>query len=193
MKKKQAASRIGWTLLGIFLLFGIVLALARGPAPLDVSREPEADLEPAPEEAPPGPESESASESIAQIQAAIMLRNRACIEALQRGDAAAYVENFTEDALSLPLDGPVLHGRAALQNAIDEALGRMRFLSAQTTSLDTRFNGHVVYETGRYQFVVDHNGKDAQQTIAGRYLIVWKRVGDQWKIALNAAQPGAPL
>lgn len=200
--KKRTASRIAWTLLGVFLLFGIVAALLRGRRGVEESPSTQAD-EPGPALdsgtwAAPAATAEAGAHAgengaaIPDIQNEIALRSLACVAALESGDAAAYVENFTEDALSLPVDGPVVHGRAALRNAVGAAMRRMRFLSAQTTPLDTRFNGRMVYETGRYEFVVEQTESFLRQTLAGRYVIVWKRIGDEWKIALNAAQPWAP-
>ena len=68
---------------------------------------------------------------------------------------------------------------------------KLRFVEAEVTTIDTRVNGESVLETGSYRYVVAAAADGARTLLTGRYIIVWKRVGDCWKIALDAAQPGA--
>jgi uncharacterized protein (TIGR02246 family) len=112
--------------------------------------------------------------------------------ALQSGDAHAYAQHFTEDSMSLPGHAPMVRGRAAIEEAMEESFRKVRFSEAEWETVETRFNGATAYETGVYRFVVRPAGRGAAQKLSGRYFVVWKKEGDHWKIAVDAAQPGAP-
>ena len=123
---------------------------------------------------------------------AIGRANAECLAALQAGDAYAYAQHFTDDSISLPGRGPMVRGRAAIEEAMEQAFGKVRFTDAEWQTLETRFNGKTAYEAGAYRFVMRPSGRGRAQKQAGRYFVVWKKVGDEWKIAVDAAQPGAP-
>lgn len=126
------------------------------------------------------------------VRAAINRANAECLAALEAGDAHAYAQHFADDSISLPGRGPMVRGRVAIEEAMEEAFGKVRFSEAEWETLETRYNGKTAYETGAYRFVVRPSGRGSAQTMTGRYFVVWKKIGDQWKIAVDAAQPGAP-
>ena len=168
-----------WTIVLIPVLLGLAFALM-----LERWRETNAPLpEPEPEPEPVVPD----------VATTIERRNRECVGALERGDAKAYVRDFTEETISMPGHGPIVRGRKAIESAIQEAFRRVRFLKAEMLSAETRVNGLTAYETGTYRFVVAPSDNGREQTLTGRYLIVWKRIAEEWKIVVDAAQPGAPL
>jgi len=125
------------------------------------------------------------------VHAAIAQANEGLLDALQRSDARDYAEHFADDGLSMPGYGPIVRGREAIAAAMAHTFAKLRFAEVDVSTLDTRHTGETVLETGRYRYVVVAREGDARQTLIGRYVIVWKRVGDRWKIALDAAQPGA--
>jgi uncharacterized protein (TIGR02246 family) len=125
------------------------------------------------------------------LHAAIAQTNAALLEALHRSDPHGYAEQFAEDALSMPGFGPIVRGRGAIEAAMACTFAKLRFVEAEVTTIDTRVNGESVLETGSYRYVVAAAADGARTLLTGRYIIVWKRVGDCWKIALDAAQPGA--
>ncbi len=131
-------------------------------------------------------------EELKAIQAAISRANQECVAALEAGDAHAYAQHFADDAMSLPGRGAVVRGRTAIEEAMEEAFHKAHFSEAEWQTLDTQFNGKTAYETGAYKFIVRPAGRGGTQQMTGRYFIVWKKVGDQWKIVVDAAQPGAP-
>jgi uncharacterized protein (TIGR02246 family) len=127
-----------------------------------------------------------------EVRAAINRANAECLAALEAGDAHAYAQHFADDSISLPGRGPMVRGRVAIEEAMEDAFGKVRFSDAEWETLETRYNGKTAYETGAYKFVVRPAGRGTTQTLTGRYFVVWKKIGDQWKIAVDAAQPGAP-
>ncbi len=125
------------------------------------------------------------------VHAAIAGTNERLLDALQRSDSNAYAENFSEDAISMPGYGPIVRGREAIATAMAHTFEKLRFAEVDVATLDMRQTGETVLETGRYRYVVAARESGERQTLTGRYVIVWKRVGDRWKIALDAAQPSA--
>ncbi len=125
------------------------------------------------------------------MHAAIARTNERLLDALQRSDPAAYADNFAEDAVSMPGYGPIVRGREAIAAAMAHTFEKLRFAEVDVASLDMRQAGETILETGRYRYVLAARESGERKTLTGRYVIVWKRVGDLWKIALDAAQPGA--
>ena len=126
------------------------------------------------------------------IRQAINRANAACIAALEAGDASAYAQYFADDSVSMPGRGPMVRGKVAIEEAMEAAFRKVRFSDAEWETIETRYNGKTAYETGAYRFVVRPTGRGPAQKMSGRYFVVWKKVGDEWKIMVDAAQPGAP-
>ena len=124
------------------------------------------------------------------VTTAIHRGNAAYLDALKRGDASAYAEIFTPDAISMPARGTMLRGRDAIQASIAEAFRRIAFRDGTLDTTDTRVDGETAYESGRYSFDITQDGSPA--TLSGRYLVVWRKSGAGWRIALDASQPNAP-
>jgi uncharacterized protein (TIGR02246 family) len=170
-------NRSAWASLALVsVVLGVAWWLSRRPEP------PRAQAPP-----PPPPL------DINEVKATIDRANAECVAALERGDAKAYARHFTEDSISLPGRGPMVLGRPAIEEAMSEAFNRVQFEDAEWRTLETRLQGRTAFETGAYKFVVRPYGKGRPQEQAGRYFVVWKRVGDEWQIAVDAAQPGAPV
>jgi uncharacterized protein (TIGR02246 family) len=129
------------------------------------------------------------SESTADVQAAIDRGNQAYIEALEHGDASAYGALFTKDAISMPARGASIRGRDAIEASIEGAFKHVAFRSGNIQTAETRVEGKTAYELGGYSFDVTADGTDQQ--LAGRYLVVWQKVRNEWKIAVEASEPGA--
>lgn len=127
------------------------------------------------------------TETPADVQAAIDLANRAYLEALENGDAAAYGAIFTDDAISMPARGKIVRGRRAIEASIEGALRHIAFRAGDIRTIETHVDGKTAYELGRYSFDVTADG--SAQTLAGRYLVVWRKVRDDWKIAVDASDP----
>ncbi len=186
-------SRSAWALLALVsAVVGVAWWwLSRRPEP-EPRVEPRAEPRPEPRAEPrPEPPLRRAQGRDA-IKATIDRANAECLSALERGDAHAYAQHFAEDGISLPGHGPMVVGRPAIEEAMSDAFSRIRFEQAESRTLDTRYQGETAYETGAYKFVVKPLGKGRKQAQTGRYFVVWKLVGGQWKIAVDAAQPGAP-
>jgi len=142
---------------------------------------------------PPPPDLGAVAEAeVKTARNSINVANAACVAALEAGDAQAYAQYFADDGVSLPGRGPMVRGKSAIRDAMEQAFRKVRFSEAAWETLETRYNGKMAYEIGAYRFVVRPTGRGPAQKMSGRYFVVWKQVGDQWKIVVDAAQPGAP-
>jgi ketosteroid isomerase-like protein len=102
--------------------------------------------------------------------------NRAFVTAFLRGDARAISLLYAEDAQVIAPGAPVAKGRAAIAAAWQKTIDSgVRDVKLETE--DVASSGDVAGETGRVRIV----GKDGSVSQA-RYVVVWKRVGSEWKL-----------
>jgi ketosteroid isomerase-like protein len=100
-------------------------------------------------------------------------------EAIRQGNAAGFAEHYTDDALLMFQHMPTVAGRAAIlgfwQGIVD--------MGAKDATLETddllEF-GDTLVERGHYTLTIQ---SDAGETVdAGKFVIVWKREHDAWKL-----------
>ena len=118
-------------------------------------------------------------------QAAIASGNHAWIIGMQNGDAAMIANTYTEDALDCGPTGECERGRPAILASIEKRLASSSHASvAKVSSAGSSRQGDFVYEWGSSlaQFADGHKRE-------GRYLTVWRREGDSWKIFRNLSIP----
>jgi len=133
---------------------------------------------------------QAAGDGTPEVQAAIDRGNEAYLDALKRRDAAGYAALFADDAVSMPARGTMVRGRDAIRASIAEAFKHISFLDGVIRTTETHVDGSTAYEIGRYSFDISSDG--VASTLAGRYVVVWRKIGDDWKIAVDASQPNAP-
>ncbi len=108
-------------------------------------------------------------------------------------DAAKVASFYTEDAELIPPDEPTVKGRANI-----EACFRRNFdggvTSLQLQPTESALAGTQAFEAGTSTVTI--RGDTGPQTVTGRYLAVFKRVGSDWKIAYDIfsvdPSPAAP-
>jgi len=115
--------------------------------------------------------------------------NQSFMTAFAAGDAQALAALYTTDGQLAPPNSDVLTGREAIggfwQGAMDMGL---KGVALETAELDEY--GDTAVEQGRYQ-LTDGEGNVADR---GKYLVIWKRAGDTWKLhrdIWNTSMPGA--
>ena len=96
-------------------------------------------------------------------------------------DVARIASLYADDAEIMPPDAYVIKGRPAI-----EALFREKFeqnCSMELRSRASEITGARGFDTG--DIAITMNGPDGPQRVAGKYLAVMKRVGNEWKIAYH--------
>jgi uncharacterized protein (TIGR02246 family) len=131
--------------------------------------------------------------SLEEVQAAIDLGNGRYVDALCHADAEGYANLFLPDGVSLPSHGPILRGREAIRDNIAATLQTTRYVSCDRRTIETLLVDDAAYEIGRYEFQTERRGQPKPGVISGRYVAVWQRYADEWKIAVDVDQVGAPV
>ena len=122
----------------------------------------------------------SADAGTSDVRAAIEQAGGRFADAYARGDAKAVATFYTEDAIAFPPGGELVKGRPAIQqmwqSTMDSGVKSLAF-----TVVDVGASGDLVHETGIAKMNIQEQGKDAT-TASVKYLVVWKRQGDDWKL-----------
>ena len=113
-------------------------------------------------------------------------------KAYNEKNAEAVAALYTEDGQLLPPGPAVVNGRSAIQEfwANDIAASNMSFaITADTTGV----GGDWAYRSGSWRAM----GADGSTAATGKYIEVWKRVGDGWQLHrdiwnVDEAAPAAP-
>jgi uncharacterized protein (TIGR02246 family) len=111
-----------------------------------------------------------------EVRDAVEAGNRAFIAAFLAGDANAVAQLYTGDAQVISPGEPVARGRSAIaavwQKTIDSGVKNLGLQTAEVESA-----GDLACETGIVR-LVSRDGSSSE----GRYVVVWKREGGQWKL-----------
>jgi ketosteroid isomerase-like protein len=83
---------------------------------------------------------------------------------------------YTEDAQMLAANMKPIQGRAAIQAVFKFTGGQGHTLEFQTHELEP--HGTTAIEIGAYV----RTGADGSSVDQGKYIVIWKRTGSEWKI-----------
>ena len=120
--------------------------------------------------------------------AAITEAARQFSAAYMRGDADAITALYTRDAVIFPERSDAISGPDALKRYWKHEPGqkvtRHRLIPTQVT-----VDGKHAYDHGIYDIAGERNGK-AWGPVRGKYLVVWRREPDGWKMQLDMWNSG---
>jgi uncharacterized protein (TIGR02246 family) len=121
----------------------------------------------------------AAAPALAQDKATIEKLNEAWTAAFNKGDAAAVAAMYTEDAYVLPPGAEMVKGRAGIEAFWRQAAQQMG--DAKLTTLDVLpLGAEAAREIGT---VMLKTKSQPSQEITGKYVVVWRKVGPDWKLA----------
>ena len=103
-------------------------------------------------------------------------------EILTRGDLAALAAHYTEDGKVLPPGGPTAQGRPAIQQ-FWQGVRDSGIEAAELQTLEVGSSGDMAYEIGRATLTVRGDGGTSRVVV--RYVVVWRRQDDGWKMAVD--------
>jgi uncharacterized protein (TIGR02246 family) len=122
-----------------------------------------------------------AGPALAQDKATIEKLNDAFEVAFNKGDFASVASMYTEDAYLLPPGSEMAKGRNNIQAFWTEAGKTVGDL--KLTTLDVKPLGNeAAREIGTFSLMT--TGQQRQQ-ISGKYVVVWQKVGMDWKLATD--------
>ena len=121
------------------------------------------------------------SPALAQSKATIEKLNDVWTAAFNRGDAAAVAALYTEDAYVLPPGSAMVKGRAGIEAFWRQAAQQMN--DAKLTTVDVLPLGRsAAREIGT---VTLKTKSQPPQEVVGKYVVVWRKVGRDWKLATD--------
>ena len=125
------------------------------------------------------------------VRAAIEAANAKFGAAWGKKDAAAVTALYTANATLLPPNVPRVTGAEAILEFWKAGLAAAP-PAAKLTSTEVEAHGDTAHEVGTYQMFAS----DGTVVETGKYIVVWKREGGQWKLhrdMWNADMPSAPM
>lgn len=112
------------------------------------------------------------------IKAEIEKANDAFVAAFGKGDAAAMAKMYSSDGQVFPPNSEVVTGAAAIQKLWKDAM-EMGVKSISLKVTETQQHGaSMAHEVGAYAMV----GADGKELDRGKYIVIWKKEGNAWKI-----------
>jgi uncharacterized protein (TIGR02246 family) len=122
-----------------------------------------------------------AATAAAQDKPTIQKLNDAFVAAFNKGDSQALAAFYTEDAHVLPAGGEMVQGRQAIQSFWDNTMKQLG--DGKLTTVDVQPLGpDAAREIGTFSFKTKGN---APQEVSGKYVVVWRKINDQWKLATD--------
>lgn len=122
------------------------------------------------------------------VQEAIQEVNKTFGELLSRKDAAGIARLYAEDAVVMPPNQDLIHGRNNIEG-FWRGLMTAGVRSVQLETQNTEQYGEVIAELGRFTVVIERN----QVIDEGKYLVLWKQENGQWKLFRDIWNSSRPL
>jgi uncharacterized protein (TIGR02246 family) len=116
------------------------------------------------------------------------------VKATLAGDAKAIAALYTDDAVEMPPNAPLVKGKAALEQYYQKQFAAGKISKFSLNHLETRGAGDSGYDVGTYTQTIAP-GKGAAMNDSGKYVVILKRVGGAWKVAYaiyNSDNPPPP-
>ena len=120
----------------------------------------------------------------------------AYVKATLAGDAKAIAALYTEDAVEMPPNQPMIKGRTAIEQYYQKGFASGTKMSTFSVShLQTEATGDLGYDAGTYDQTMTPAGGTSPVKDSGKYVVILKRAGNAWKVAYaiySSDQPPTP-
>ena len=106
-------------------------------------------------------------------------------------DAAAIAALYAEDGAVMPPNAPIGKGRAAIQQTWASMLRTPGFsLTIVPEQIIVSSSGDMALDRGTYKLAIAPGG--TAQTDTGKYVVVWRKIGGEWKAAADIFNSDLP-
>ena len=129
----------------------------------------------------------------AQIRAMLDASNRAFAEAMLKGDTAAVVAKYAEDAVSYQSYSEPVVGKANIAKSVRDWFAGMKYAEADAgTDEIYPIGSDMILELGHYSGKANVLGREMNDH--GRYMNLWKKQADgSWKLFRDISSSSVPL
>jgi uncharacterized protein (TIGR02246 family) len=112
--------------------------------------------------------------------------------AASRGDIAAVAELYTDDAILLPPNAEMVRGKQGVKQFFDELKKTRGVPQVTLRTIELEELGDTANEVGELTLRIQPPGGEPV-TDVGKYVVIWKRQGDSWKLAVDIWNTNSPL
>lgn len=107
-------------------------------------------------------------------------------------DAAGIAAMYTEDGAFMPPNAAIGKGHSAIEQNWSALMGLPGFdLTFAPEQIDVSSSGDMALDRGTYRMTVAPDGN--QQVDTGKYVVVWRKVGGEWKAAADIINSDLPV
>ena len=133
----------------------------------------------------------AATVDVAAEEQAIRSEVAQWLELVKAKDAAAIADLYAEDGAVMPANVPIGKGRAAIQQTWASMMATPGFdLTFSPEQIIISSSGDMALDRGIYRLTVAPGG--TPQTDTGKYVVVWRKLGGEWKAAADIFNSDLP-
>lgn len=113
------------------------------------------------------------------------------LQLVKAKDAAGIAQFYAEDGAVMPPNMPKATGRAAIQKVWGDMMAAPGFdLTFSPEQIVISSGGDMALDRGTYRLTVSPGG--TPQTDTGKYVVVWRKIGGEWKAAADIFNSDLP-
>ena len=113
------------------------------------------------------------------------------LQLVKAKDAAAIANLYAEDGAVMPPNSPIAKGRGAIQKTWASMMQTPGFdLTFVPEQIIVSSSGDMALDRGTYRLAFAPKG--TAQTDTGKYVVVWRKIGNDWKAAADIFNSDLP-
>ena len=113
------------------------------------------------------------------------------LQLVKAKDAAGIAALYAEDGAVMPPNAPIGKGRAAIQQTWASMMRTPGFdLTIAPEQIVVSSSGDMALDRGTYSLTIAPDG--TTQTDTGKYVVVWRKIGSEWKAAADIFNSDRP-